>query len=138
MESLGQAAARLLARLERAAKAKERNAGRVEQSESTNVFPDATERRPAPDADSIGDDFTTPGRLCGGPGNARQGLVIRDSATPQALGREADRFPRPFASRPSGAQVAANDDRAHASALDIARRWLHSAHSADVAKLSRQ
>lgn len=37
----------------------------------------------------------------------------RDSAKPLALGREADRFPRPFASRPSGAQVAANDNRRH-------------------------
>lgn len=110
MESLGQAARRLLGRLERAAKAKNEIAGRVEQS---NVFPDATERRPAPDADSIGDDFTTPGGVCGQPGNARQGLVIRYSAKPLALGREADRFPRPFASRPSGAQVAANDNRRH-------------------------
>lgn len=108
MESLGQAARRLLGRLERAAKAKNEIAGRVEQSESSNIFPDATERRPAPDADSIGDDFTTPGRLCGGPGNARQGEEFRDSAKPLALGREG-LFPR-RPSRPSGAQVAANQN----------------------------
>lgn len=116
MESLGAAAVRLLAKMD-ARRAKNEIAGRVEQSESSNVFPDATERRPAPDADSIGDDFTTPGRLCGGPGNARQGLVIRYSAKPLALGREADRYPRPFASRPSGAHVAANqNDPDHARA----------------------
>lgn len=113
METIGSAAQRLLAKLEARA-AKKEIAGRVEQS---NVYPVATERRPAPDADSIGDDFTTPGRLCGKPGNARQGLVIRDSAKLLALGREADRVPRPSASRPSGAQVAANqNDPDHARA----------------------
>ena len=117
MESLGQAARRLLERLDRAAKAKKEIAGRVEQSESSNVFPDATERRPAPDADSIGDGFTVPGRVRSRPNNARQEEEIRDSAKPLALGREADRFPRPFASRPSGAQVAANDNRAHTAFL---------------------
>lgn len=116
MESIGDAARRLLAGLD-ARRAKERNAGRVEQSERSNVFPDATERRPAPDADSIGDDFTTPGGVCGQPGNARQGLVIRDSATPQALGRER-MVPRRL-SRPSGAQVAANDNIKHHAALRV-------------------
>lgn len=46
MESLGAAAVRLLAKLD-ARRAKNEIAGRVEQSESSNVFPDATERRPA-------------------------------------------------------------------------------------------
>jgi len=117
MESLGQAAARLLGRLERAAKAKERNAGRVEQSERSNVFPDATERRPAPDADSIGDGFTVPGRVRSRPNNARQEEEIRDSAKPLALGREG-LFPR-RPSRPSGAQVAANDNIKHHAALRV-------------------
>lgn len=87
MESLGQAARRLLGRLDRAAKAKNEIAGRVEQSESSNVFPDATERWPAPDADSIGDGFTVPGRVRSRPNNARQEEEIRDSAKPLALGR---------------------------------------------------
>lgn len=139
MESLGQAARRLLERLERAAKAKNEIAGRVEQSESSNVFPDATERRPAPDADSIGDGFTVPGRVRSRPNNARQEEEIRDSAKPLALGREG-LFPRAslpvFAARRG---MAVNDNRrGHADALDMARCWLHSAQSADVAKLIRQ
>ena len=85
MESLGQAAARLLRRLERAAKTREKGAGRVEQS---NVFPDATERRSATDAGSFDGDFTTPGIVCGTPGNAHQGDEIQDSASRSAGGGE--------------------------------------------------
>ena len=127
MEHIRHAARRALEECERAMKARkaagrlegpaEIDAGRVEQSERSNVFPDATERRPASDADSICGDFTTPGRLCGGPGNARQGLVIRENAKPQALGREG-LIPRRL-SRPSGAQVAANDNIKHHAALCV-------------------
>lgn len=124
MESLADAARRLLAKLDA------RRAREIERSGSTVV--QSAGIRTAPDA---GDD--TGHKIATGKPTPRV-FEDRDSAKPLALGREADRFPRPFASRPSGAQVAANDNRAHAKALAIARRWLHSAQSADVAKLSRQ
>jgi hypothetical protein len=107
VESLGQAARRLLRRLERAAKAREIDAGRVEQSERSTVFPDATERRPAPDADSIGDEFTVPVRVSNEPGNARQGLENRMRPSPPRWGRGA----MVLVSAASPLRSASNDNR---------------------------
>ena len=131
MERLGPIARRVLADCERAMRAVPGTLSREEFERATvsGCCLTATAALSAGEAaiPKIATDEPTP-RVSGN----------QKSATPQALGREADRFPRPFASRPSGAQVAANDNRAHTNALAIARRWLHSAQSADVAKLSRQ
>lgn len=100
MESLGQAARRLLGRLERAAKAKE-----IERRLDLQVSRSArhTPRCCQPPAveEGIGIDRDPEGTL--------DGVKIVDSAKPLALGREG-LFPR-RPSRPSGAQVAANDNR---------------------------
>lgn len=106
MESLGQAARRLVERLERAAKAKEKIAGgfsvMVEDSaHGVNCHGGRPDRPPHRD-DSMGEDRAEALPVRNG---------IDDSATSRALGREADRVPRPSASRPSGAQVSANDNR---------------------------
>lgn len=104
METIGSAARRLLERLERAAKAKEIERDRLSVVRDA-VPASTTDAQPAPDTRAK--TSATKDRTA----NAMpRGLEIR-MRLPQAPGREADRFPRPFASRPSGAQVAANDDR---------------------------
>lgn len=113
METIGAAARRLLAKIdERIAEKKAAGCldGRHEfERDRLSVVRDAvpastTDAQPAPDTGDSGGhkiatDEPTP-----------RGLEIR-MRLPKALGREADRFPRPFASRPSCAQVAANENR---------------------------
>lgn len=98
MESLGAAARRLLAGLD-ARRAKEIDRGTVSGCRLT-----PTEPLNAGESVSPKDRADAP---------RASGMRL-----PLALGREADRVPRPFASRPSGAQVAAaNCNRRHADTL---------------------
>lgn len=100
MESLGQAAARLLRRLERAAKAK--GIDRAGLSGLSRAAPPCSDdAQPSPDT---GDGIMPKDRTAKA---MPRGLEIR-MRLPLALGREG-LFPR-RPSRPSGAQVAANQN----------------------------
>lgn len=100
MEKIGDAARRLLAGLD-ARRAEERDRGTASGCCLTPAEPLDAGESVSP---KIATDEPTP-----------RVFEDRDSAKPLALGREADRVPRPSASRPFGAQVAANDNRSHAA-----------------------
>ena len=126
MEAIGQAAARLLARLERAAKAKEKIAGRVDRKSADNphAFPDATEHRPAPDAGLFCGDFTTPGSDEGRePGNVRQGFEIQESAS-RSAGPDGEKVPSLCPAR-QARRMGCNDNRRdHVRTSDLWRTWM--------------
>ena len=123
MEKIGDAARRLLAKLD-ARRAKERDRGTVSGCCLTPTEPLNAGESVSP---KIATDEPTP--------RVSDVSLAGESAPPG--GGNVPRASLPvFAARRG---MAVNDNRrGHANALAIARRWLHSAQSADVAKLIRQ
>lgn len=124
VESLADAARRLLSRLDaRRAREIERSGSTVVQSAGIRTAPDAGDDA----SHKIATDEPTP--------RVSDVSLAGESAPPG--GGNVPRASLPvFAARRG---MAVNDNRrGHADALDMARCWLHSAQSADVAKLIRQ